>query len=135
MNNVLVIDDDRQLAQYVADEVGACKHQAHVVHTGETAKAFMKEHAIDISAAIVDMVLPDMDGLELVQNFKRDYPSVAVIVITAFGSEESIQKAMDWGADDYLHKPFEPEELKKVLRQLLKTQRIEEKVRKVDVSG
>ena len=134
MNDVLVIDDDIQLAQYVADEVSAWKHRAHVVCTGEAAKTFMKEHASHVSAAVVDMVLPDMDGLELVQNFKKNYPSVAVIVITAFGSETSIKTAMESGANDYLHKPFEPEELKKVLRQVLQLQKIEEKVRGADIS-
>jgi two-component system chemotaxis response regulator CheY len=62
------------------------------------------------------MNMPRMDGMELIRNIKRDRPEIHVILITAFGTPDTQKQAMKMGANDYLAKPFDFEELERRVR-------------------
>jgi two-component system response regulator HydG len=72
----------------------------------------------------VDIKMPGMDGLELLEKVKQDYPDIMVVIITAYGSIESAVKAMRTGASDYLLKPFKPDQLSLVMERIICQQKI-----------
>lgn len=106
---VLVVDDDRNLRSSLERILAQAGYQiyaaADAAHALETAQKYFYD------VALVDMVLPDSDGLELLKELKALQPNAEVIVVTAFGSIESAVEAMRWGAYDYLTKPFHTAEL------------------------
>jgi len=65
---------------------------------------------------ITDMNMPRMDGMDLIRAIRRDYTDVYVILITAFGTPDTEKQAMRMGANDYLAKPFDFEELERRVR-------------------
>jgi DNA-binding NtrC family response regulator len=82
-----------------------------------------------VDAVITDVKLPDGDGIEILRHVKAGSPETAVIVMTAFGSTQTAVAAMKLGAQDYLVKPFEVEELKIVLNSALEKQQLKEENR------
>lgn len=67
--------------------------------------------------------MPRMDGMELIRHIRRDYPELRVILITAFGTPETEKQARKIGANDYLAKPFDFEELEERVRRLFERER------------
>src|SRR5512147_3338614 len=80
---------------------------------GEQALAVLQKTPVQV--VITDLVMPRITGLELLQRVGLQYPDVPVIMITAHGSVDSAVAALKAGAFDYVTKPFEQEELKKVI--------------------
>ena len=74
-------------------------------------KALETIKAEDVDGVLTDRRLPGMDGVELVRQIKTEHPDLAVVVMTAYGTIESAVEAMRLGAEDYLVKPFAPDEL------------------------
>ena len=70
---------------------------------------------------LLDVRLPDISGLEILQKFSRD-SKTAKIIVTGFSTEDTGEKAADYGADEYLVKPVKAEELIKVIKELLSIQ-------------
>ena len=114
---VLVVDDDRNLRSSLERILTQAGYQVYLAadaaHALESAQKYFYE------VAMVDLVLPDCDGLELLKELKALQPSGEVIVVTAFGSIESAVEAMRWGAYDYLTKPFHTAELLSTLGKAL----------------
>ncbi len=71
-----------------------------------------------ISLVITDINMPDMNGMSFLRELHRVYPSVGVIMITAFGGVESYMEAMDLGAIEYLHKPLRYDDLRTVMKKV-----------------
>lgn len=71
-----------------------------------------------ISLVITDINMPDMNGMAFLRELHRNYPSVGVIMITAFGGVESYMEAMDLGAIEYLHKPLRYDDLRTVMKKV-----------------
>lgn len=67
---------------------------------------------------ITDINMPDMNGMSFLRELHRVYPSVGVIMITAFGGVESYMEAMDLGAIEYLHKPLRYDDLRTVMKKV-----------------
>ena len=65
----------------------------------------------EIDLVFLDLILPDLDGFEVLKRIKNDYPSIPVIIITGYGTEERCIHALRLGARDYIKKPFSPKEL------------------------
>ena len=104
---VLLVEDDVQQAQlyeaYLSDESYDITH----VETGKEALKVIDAGNVD--TAILDINLPDMSGLDILDHINLNAPSVSVIVITAHGSIKTAVEAMSKGAADFLLKPFDPE--------------------------
>lgn len=115
---VLVVEDNRRLAALV--EKG-CRQAGFAVDTCrdlETARASLD--AVRYDAVILDLSLPDGDGMELLASLRRAGSDLPVLVLTARDSLEARVEGLNTGADDYLLKPFEMEELVARLRALLR---------------
>ncbi|GGR82648.1 DNA-binding response regulator [Streptomyces nojiriensis] len=108
MTRVLVVDDEPQLARLLVINLKARKYDVDCAHDGGTALDAVAARCPD--AVLLDLGLPDMDGIEVIKRL-RVWSQVPVLVVSArHGSEEKIQ-ALDAGADDYITKPFSMDEL------------------------
>lgn len=112
--SVLIVEDDaatRRLYKFLLSGGG---YNVHEAEDGLAALNFLGEHRCDL--VITDMNMPRMDGLELIQAIRRDHGTIYVIMITAFGTPDTEKQARLLGADDYLAKPFDFEELERRVR-------------------
>jgi two-component system OmpR family response regulator len=114
---VLVVDDDAANALFLRDLLADWGYEPAVAYSADHALAVARGRAVDV--LITDLRMPTTDGFALIRRFRELDPAVAVIAITAFGSEESGSRAMQAGANAYLTKPFQPDALEERLRQLL----------------
>ena len=111
LNSILIIDDadfDRQL---LAKKVSAWNYRVHSADNGMAGLKILESHSPDL--VITDLQMPIMDGLEFIKAARRlDFRYTYIIVLSSSNDKKSIVQALAAGADDYLTKPFHPEELK-----------------------
>ena len=117
MSRILVVDDDRQLLRALRINLTARGYEVVVALTGTAALGAASREAPDL--VIVDLGLPDMDGVEVVEGV-RGWSGVPVIVLSARHLEQSKVRALDAGADDYVTKPFGMDELLARIRAALR---------------
>lgn len=110
--NVLIVDDEEQLCKLVARKLQKAQLRTFVAHNGQDALNIISQTKID--AVILDYMLPDMTGIDVLKVIKKEN-DIPVIMLTAYGNVESAVLAMKLGAADYLNKPIELEELKKIV--------------------
>src|SRR5258708_35293846 len=115
---VLLIEDHKALARALRRGLEEEGFAVDVAHDGE--EGDYKARAAEYDAVILDRMLPKVDGLTLLQNWRRDGLKTHVLVLTARGSIEDKVRGLDVGADDYLTKPFEISELVARLRALIR---------------
>jgi len=116
---LLLIEDDARLAAMVSDYLGEAGFRASVAGTGAEAERQLKRESFD--AIILDLMLPDTDGLELCRRI-RAQSNIPLLMLTARGDPLDRVVGLELGADDYLPKPFEPRELLARLRAILRRQ-------------
>jgi len=117
MTRVLVVDDERTLLRALGVHLRARGYEADLVETGEAALSRGATGSYD--AAIVDLGLPGIDGIDVV-NGLRGWTSIPIIVLSARHEHAQKVEALDAGADDYVTKPFNMEELLARLRAALR---------------
>src|SRR5256886_4212154 len=105
MDTILVIDDERNIRTLVSRVLAQDDVEVHTAGTGKEGLELAEELSPD--GSLVDLRLPDMDGIQVVRELKAKHPDSAVIMITAFGHIESAVAAIKTGATDYLEKPFQ----------------------------
>jgi two-component system, NtrC family, response regulator AtoC len=105
MDTILVIDDERNIRTLVSRVLAQDDVEVHTAGTGKEGLALAEEISPDVT--LVDLRLPDVDGIQVVRELKAKLPDSAVIMITAFGHIESAVAAIKTGATDYLEKPFQ----------------------------
>ncbi|GER01504.1 DNA-binding response regulator [Iodidimonas gelatinilytica] len=105
---ILVVEDDAEIGDLVERCLAAEGHHIHRAATG--ADALDKSNDIPLDLAIVDLGLPDLDGMILVRQFTSRY-GIPVLVLSGLAQTAQRVRGLEEGADDYIPKPFEPEEL------------------------
>jgi DNA-binding NtrC family response regulator len=101
------------------------KKYGHETETAASALEALEKIALKpFHLLFVDIKMPGMDGLELLERVKKEYPDTMVVIITAHGSIESAARAMRAGASDYLLKPFKPDQLSLVMEKIFSQQKI-----------
>jgi DNA-binding response OmpR family regulator len=115
---LLVIEDNRRLAAHIAKGCRQAGFAVDVCHDLESARAALD--AVNYDAAILDLGLPDGDGLDFLARLRRSGSELPVLVLTARDRVEDRVAGLDTGADDYLLKPFALEELVARLRALMR---------------
>jgi DNA-binding response OmpR family regulator len=113
----LLIEDDLRLAGMLEEYLG--KAGFHVVHAETGARGLAAHAGEAVDAIVLDLMLPDMDGLEICQQI-RARSDTPILMLTARGDATDRVVGLEMGADDYLPKPFEPRELLARLRALLR---------------
>ena len=112
--NVLVVEDERNLADAIVHILEGDSCRAEAVYDGRAGLRAALSGSYD--AVVLDMMLPGMDGCDLVHEMRRQGVSVPVLLLTARTSTEDKVRGLDAGADDYMTKPFEAPELLARLR-------------------
>jgi two-component system OmpR family response regulator len=114
--NILLIEDDIALANALSDSLRHKNYAVNKVHSGKDALAAFKTCECDL--AILDLGLPDMDGLAVLQKIRQQKITLPILILTARDSMDDKVTGLDSGADDYLAKPFDIAELLARLRVL-----------------
>ncbi|MDX6486445.1 MAG: two-component system, OmpR family, operon response regulator KdpE [Gaiellaceae bacterium] len=117
MTRILVVDDEPQILRALQTSLRGAGYEVDTATTGEQALTAAAVRAPD--AVIVDLVLPDISGIEVSRQL-REWTAVPVIVLSVVGDENEKVAALDAGADDYVTKPFGVEELLARLRAALR---------------
>ncbi|MDT0110281.1 response regulator transcription factor [Listeria booriae] len=118
MKRILVVDDDPHIRQLVGHHLRAEGFHVLEAENGVHAETLLNEDQVHL--AIVDLMMPEMDGLELCQKMRADYPEIPVIMLTAKDALLDKAQGFEAGTDDYVTKPFEPQELIFRVRALLR---------------
>ena len=116
-NKILIIDDDEELCELVAEYLTVEGFETSAVHDGESGLREARKGAFDL--AILDVMLPKMSGFEVLRNLRED-STLPVLMLTARGDDMERIVGLEIGADDYLPKPFNPRELVARLRAILR---------------
>lgn len=114
MKKILIIDDDHSYRRVLEYNLELGGYLVISASSGEDGLAAFQEQKPDL--IITDMKMSGMSGLDLLQTVKKVRPDMRVIVITAFGTAESIAFAMKLGACDYITKPFNRDRLNQAIR-------------------
>jgi DNA-binding response OmpR family regulator len=115
---ILVVEDDPALRLGVRRALQAEGWQIDTVEDGEAALTAARLHSFD--AAVLDLGLPRIDGLSVLKNWRASGQDLSVLILTAHDDLQDRLEGFNLGADDYLGKPFEPEELVARLRALFR---------------
>jgi two-component system, OmpR family, phosphate regulon response regulator OmpR len=122
-DRILLIEDDRRLAEMVKNYLGEFGFSVTAAHSGGAGVALYRREVFD--ALILDLMLPDMDGLEVCRQIRAD-ANARILMLTARGDAMDRIIGLELGADDYLAKPFEPRELLARLRSILRRAKSEQ---------
>ena len=120
MANIIIVDDEqsyRQLLTLVFEDGG---NSVRTAMNGRQALALIDEEVPDV--IVSDVKMPDMDGIELLRAVRETQPDLGVVLMTAFASVETAREAFKLGADDFIQKPFDVEELKLIVKKTLEKQ-------------
>lgn len=104
---ILVVDDDRAVCELLHDVLSEHVFTVYSCHQGKDALALLSLHP-EIALVMLDMMLPDTNGLLVLQHMQRQRPDLLVIMLTGMGSEADMVVGLEMGADDYIAKPFNP---------------------------
>ncbi|MGD8997245.1 MAG: sigma-54 dependent transcriptional regulator [Anaerolineae bacterium] len=115
---VLIVDDDDMIRSFLATILEEEGYEVLKAATGGQGEALLTERPVDI--VLLDLRLPDVDGISILRNLHRSEPDVNVIVLTAFGAVDSAVEAMKLGAYDYIDKASDTSKLKLVIQRALK---------------
>ncbi len=113
---VLVVDDDGQIRSLLSDLLESNGYAVRKAKTGAEALAAVEKQRPDL--VMMDIKLPDQDGLDVLKALKRERPELEIVVMTAFGGSSTAIKAMEQGAYDYVTKPFEIDHLLNLLKRV-----------------
>jgi two-component system KDP operon response regulator KdpE len=105
---VLLVDDEDHVVCFIRIRLRAAGYRVLSAQSGFAALQFLKNYPVD--AAIVDLMMPGMGGLDLIKQM-RAFTQIPVIVLTAMDCPETKYKAIAAGANDFLTKPFNPDEI------------------------
>ena len=122
----LIVDDEKAIRSSTVVAIRAEGHLADSADNKAVVLAKLQEDAYDL--VFLDLRLGSEDGLEVLEEIKRAFPQVQVVVFTAYASVASAVTAMQKGAFDYLEKPFTPENLRQILSRVEKHRKLETKI-------
>ncbi len=124
---IAVIEDNEALAHGIAFRLRDRGHSVDLLHDGAEADAFLAQEGADL--IVLDLNLPGLDGIEVLRALRRRGDGTPVILLTARSETAERVVGLDAGADDYLTKPFEMDELEARLRAMARRKNLEFSVR------
>ncbi|MDQ3132987.1 MAG: sigma-54 dependent transcriptional regulator [Acidobacteriota bacterium] len=120
MSNLLIVDDEQSYRQLLTLVFEGDGHHIRTAANGREALTMLEEEPADV--IISDVKMPDMDGIELLRAVREFLPDTGVVLMTAFASVETARNAFKLGADDFIQKPFDVDELKIIVKKALDKQ-------------
>jgi two-component system copper resistance phosphate regulon response regulator CusR len=119
--HILLIDDDPKLGDLLTSALGEEGHVVNVAATAAAGLAELRNHEPDV--VLLDVMLPDQDGLEVCRALRKQGLSIPILLLTALDDTSDVIDGLDSGADDHLAKPFEVTELSARIRALVRRHR------------
>lgn len=126
---ILIVEDEAPMCELLKSFFSDRGYRVETVQNGEEAVARLEDQ--NYALVITDIKLPGMSGLELLARVRVDWPDVAVIIMTAFSSISSAVEAMKLGAEDYIGKPFQLDELAITVEKALERRSLRREVREL----
>ncbi|MBI4773400.1 MAG: sigma-54-dependent Fis family transcriptional regulator [Deltaproteobacteria bacterium] len=120
--SIMIVDDEMIVRESFLHWFKRGGHRVDAAASGMEALKKLEESAFDLM--FVDIKMPGMSGIELLEKVKAEYPETIVVIITAYGSIESAVQAMKIGAADYLLKPFKPDQLSLVMEKIAQQRKL-----------
>lgn len=116
-SKILIAEDDQSISRLIAYKFGKEDYQTKVIEEGDKVLAEIKSD--DYDALVLDLMLPVIDGMQVLKKIREENIKLPVMVLSARSQEEDILKGLNAGADEYLTKPFRPDELLLRLKKML----------------
>ena len=123
MAKIMIVDDDPNIRELLSALLRNAGHQTCTAADGRQALLTIMDEDPDL--AIVDLMMPNMDGLELSRRLRQYYENMPILMLTAKAELPAKVQGFEAGADDYLVKPFEPDELLARVKALLRRYKVE----------
>jgi len=120
--HILIVDDEPLIRESLYEILRIEGFDVQMASSGEEAVEILKSHLIDI--VVTDLKLPQLSGLDLLDEINKDYPTTEVILITGYGSIETAVEAMKKGAFEYITKPINDNEIKIIINNIVEKKRI-----------
>ena len=111
---ILIVDDEEIVIRSCLRILDGDEFQVEAVQDGREALRKIEENPYDV--VVLDIMMPNIDGLEVLRRVKETHPNVDVIMVTGLSQIDTAVQAMKLGAFDYISKPFEPDELAEIDR-------------------
>lgn len=127
MSKILLVEDDVSFCKMLENFLIRKDYTVETAFTAEEAKVKVKKDNFDL--IITDLRLPNYDGIELMAEFKKEFPQIPVILMTGYSDVNTAVKAIKNGASDYISKPFNPEEVLLVVSNALQKETTEEVIK------
>lgn len=118
MAKIIIVEDDRELAGVLQDWLVSEHHVVDTIDNGSEADQLLRHYAFDL--IVLDWDLPGMPGVDVCRNFRSRGGQTPILMLTGKGEIKDKTMGLDAGADDYLTKPFHPDELSARVRALLR---------------
>jgi two-component system cell cycle response regulator len=115
---ILLVDDDQSILEILADLMAIFGHDYVTAQNGVEAIEKLKHNFFDI--VLTDMIMPDIDGMELLKHIKKNYPNIKVMVVTGYERAFSYTDVIRAGASDFISKPFNTDELEAKINRLVR---------------
>lgn len=122
MANILIVDDEQSYRQLLSLVFETDGHSVVTAMNGREALEILDTEVTDL--IISDVRMPDMDGISLLREARNLYPDIGMIMMTAFATVDTAREAFKLGADDFVQKPFDVEELKIIVKKTLDKQEL-----------
>ena len=119
---ILIVDDEDGMRRLLGRVLTREGYDTSTVGSGVEALRLVANERFDL--VVTDIKMPEMDGLQLLENLKEYEPSLPIIVMTAYGTIENAVQALRLGAYDYIAKPFETDEIKLTVAKALERERL-----------
>jgi len=113
---ILIVDDHALVRRGMGHVVRECFADAEVIEAGDAAEAMRQMSSAKIDIALVDVRMPDADGIELLHDMKLQWPTVPVIMLTSFDHAHYVRRALAEGAAGYMLKDATPEDLEQAIK-------------------
>lgn len=118
MAKIIIVDDSRILRKILYTTLTEAGHEIlGEASNGEELLQLLKEVTPDLIT--LDITMPVMDGIEALKQIKISYPNIKVVMVSAAGQKDKVMESLKCGASDFLQKPFEPEDVKRVVAKLV----------------
>jgi DNA-binding NtrC family response regulator len=128
---ILVVDDDRELAETLRDFLSGEGYTVGLANSAASAIDFY-EHNPHLALALLDLVMPQSNGMAVMEELHRRNADLPVVIMTGFGTIETAVEAIKRGAEDYITKPFDRDAVRKKVGRLMEVYRLRRRVAKLE---
>jgi len=116
-NKILIVDDEKNIRMTISQALEDMDVEIETAVSGEEALSKVKE--VDFELVLLDLSMPGIDGIEVLEKLSKERPDIRIIMITAHGTIDSAVDAMKLGAVDFIQKPFTPDEIRDLVSKVI----------------